>query len=257
VAELEVLSGGKNVASGATATQSSASRGPELAVDGKGDTFSLTRTHTGAGDDVAWLEVDLGAERPIEAVVVWPRTGRRSQPINGFTLKVLDGKRHVTFIREDNTASADNLRIGVGDVSGDVRRAAIRAAASISKDAPRTFGALAGLIERGEQVPTAAAGLRALPRNAWNTSRAPAMADALLAWAASVPADQRTSSDYCRPCSSPSRSSRSCRRTVRRRPCDVAAAARAVLRRRHGARADALRRDAPDRRAGQAVRDPV
>jgi len=109
---------------------------------------------------------------------------------------VLDGARHTVFAREDVTVSGRNYEIAVGDVSGDVRRAAIRAAASISKDAPRTFATLAGLIERGEQIPAAAAGLRVLPRNAWDASRSGAMSDSLLAWAGAVPAEQRTSSEY-------------------------------------------------------------
>lgn len=87
---------------------------------------------------------------------------------------------------------ASNVQITVGDV----RRAAIRAAASIAREPEQTFAALARLIEQGEQVPAAAAGLRALPRSAWDNARTAATADALVAWARGVPADQRTRSEY-------------------------------------------------------------
>jgi azurin len=198
VAEVEITSNRIDIAraEGVKVSQSSMSRNPELAIDGSEKTYNQTRNHSGKGDDIAWLEIDLGSERPIDALLIWPRTGRKVEPLNGLTVKVLDAARHTVFAREDVTVSGRNFEIAVGDVSGDVRRAAIRAAASISNDAPSTFAALASLIERGEQVPTAAAGLRALPRNAWDASRAPTMADALLAWASAMPAEQRTSSEY-------------------------------------------------------------
>jgi azurin len=194
--ELQVLSGGKNVARQGTASQSSESRAAELAIDGKTDTQSRTRGHAGRGDDVAWLEVDLGSVRPIEAVVIHTPGGRRPQQLERFTVKVLDGDRRPVFTRDDNSTRNQSVQIAVGDVSGDVRRAAIRAAASIQRDPAKTFAALASLIERGEQVPAAAAGIRALPRKAWDESRGPALADALVTWARAVPSDQRTSSEY-------------------------------------------------------------
>ncbi|MGB7159926.1 MAG: PVC-type heme-binding CxxCH protein [Tepidisphaeraceae bacterium] len=196
VAEIEVISDGKNVARTATATQSSMSREPERAIDGKGDTLSATRNHPGTGDDVAWLEVDLGSEQPIESVVVWNRTGRRAAKLEGFTVTVLDDARRTVFAREDNAIASASLRIDVGDENGDVRRAAIRAAASIAKDPATTFAALSVLIERGQHVPVAAAGIRALPRASWDASKSAPIADALIAWATLVPADQRTTPDY-------------------------------------------------------------
>lgn len=196
VAEVQVLSGDKNVARNGSVSQSSVSRGAELAIDGQTTTESRTRGHAGSGEDVAWLEVDLGSTKPIEAVVVWTSGGRRAQPLERFTLSVLDEHRRPVFTREDNSVTHQSVRIDLGDVSGDLRRAAIRAAASMAREPKPTFAALATLIERGEQVPAAAAGLRALPRDAWDESRAVALADALIAWARSVSAEQRTSSEY-------------------------------------------------------------
>jgi azurin len=77
-----------------------------------------------------------------------------------------------------------------------LRQAAIGAAASINRDHARTFAALAGLIERGEQVPAAAAGLRRLPRSAMDPQQCGAIVAALVKWAKAIPADQRTSQDY-------------------------------------------------------------
>jgi len=78
----------------------------------------------------------------------------------------------------------------------DLRRGAIRAAASINRDHAKTFTALATLIERGQDVPTAAAALRSLPRSALSAPRCAGLATALVKWARAVPVDQRTSPDY-------------------------------------------------------------
>lgn len=77
-----------------------------------------------------------------------------------------------------------------------LRPAAIRAAASINRDQARTFTALASLIEHGEDIPTAAAALRALPRNVLTPQRCYDIAAALVKWARAVPAAERTSQDY-------------------------------------------------------------
>jgi glucose/arabinose dehydrogenase/azurin len=77
-----------------------------------------------------------------------------------------------------------------------VRQAAIRALVSMPRDTERTFATLAGLIARGNDVRAAAEGLRVLPRSAWSRDEAAAAATALVAWARSVPAEQRTAQDY-------------------------------------------------------------
>src|SRR5207247_9089240 len=74
--------------------------------------------------------------------------------------------------------------------------AAIRAAVSMNRGQASTFGALANLIAKGDQVPAAAQGLRALPRAAWPRAQAGAAATTLVAWAKSVPAAGRTAQDY-------------------------------------------------------------
>jgi azurin len=59
------------------------------------------------------------------------------------------------------------------------------------------FSALANLISHGEEVPAAAHGLRVIPRPKWPRAQAGQAATALVAWAKTVPASDRTSSDYC------------------------------------------------------------
>ena len=80
LAEVEVFSGGKNVAARGVPTQSSTADGAAAnrAIDGRTDgdftRHSVTQTES---SDNPWWEIDLAAVEPIERVVVWGRTGRR------------------------------------------------------------------------------------------------------------------------------------------------------------------------------------
>ncbi|HXG60324.1 MAG TPA: DUF1553 domain-containing protein, partial [Planctomycetota bacterium] len=100
VAEVEVYSGGKNVALKGKAAQSSTAYDghARLAVDGNtnGDYFGAhSTTHTDLQDD-PWWEVDLGKAFPIERVVVWNRTDGGPgilERLKGFRIALLDAER--------------------------------------------------------------------------------------------------------------------------------------------------------------------
>ncbi|MBL9207078.1 MAG: HEAT repeat domain-containing protein [Opitutaceae bacterium] len=76
------------------------------------------------------------------------------------------------------------------------QRDAIRAVVSTRREPDAVFSVLAGSIERGVQIATAARGLRALPRASWKPEPAGRAARALVAWAARVPTAERTRRDY-------------------------------------------------------------
>ncbi len=84
----------------------------------------------------------------------------------------------------------------VAESTATTRQAAIRAVASINREHAKTFAALATLIEHGEDVPAAAAAMRALPPTALKIDRCPAIAVALVKWARAVPSEKRTSDNY-------------------------------------------------------------
>jgi hypothetical protein len=77
-----------------------------------------------------------------------------------------------------------------------LRRAVINALVSMNHEPEAVFSALANLISHGEEVPAAAHGLRVIPRPKWPRAQAGQAATALVAWAKTVPASDRTSSDY-------------------------------------------------------------
>jgi hypothetical protein len=93
-AEVEVISGGKNIAPLGKATQSSTEYNgkAEYAIDGdtngdesKGGHFS----HTNGKDKNPRWDLDLGDEHPVEAIVIWNRTDEKwRERLKGFTVKL-------------------------------------------------------------------------------------------------------------------------------------------------------------------------
>jgi azurin/glucose/arabinose dehydrogenase len=77
-----------------------------------------------------------------------------------------------------------------------VRSAAIRALAVLGREPQQVFVGLSGLILQGQEIPAAAAAIRQLPRSACPNEQAGPVAEALVAWARKVPAENRTSQDY-------------------------------------------------------------
>ena len=202
LAEVEIMSDGRNVARFGKASQSTLSNGgvPERAIDGRtnGDYGSGTQTHTRTDASDAWWEVDLGSERVIDSVVIWNRTeGQLGRRLDNYTLKVLDGARRTVFEKGDNPAPETNVKISIdSDPLGRMRRAAIRALTSMSIEPDATFSLLAKMVVDGEEVVDASRGLRKISRANWSDESAGDAAKALVNWAGRVPVDGRTSQDY-------------------------------------------------------------
>ena len=102
LAEVQVISGGKNVARRGTAKQSSTAFAgpPHLGIDGNTDgryARSKSVTHT-ATENNPWWEVDLKKSVQVETVRVWNRTDNRLQSrLAGYEVKLLDAKRNVVW----------------------------------------------------------------------------------------------------------------------------------------------------------------
>ncbi len=101
LAEVEVFSGGKNVAKEGKATQATTYGGAVAAkaLDGNkhSDWNKGGQTHTSNdGTTNTWWEVDLGKAVAIEKIGVWNRTGYESR-LNDFTLTLLDAERKEVF----------------------------------------------------------------------------------------------------------------------------------------------------------------
>ncbi len=109
LAEVEVFSGGANIAIKGKASQDSTAHGGAAAraIDGNtsGDWTKNSITHTDENvADPTW-ELDLGSEKPIDKIVLWNRTGFERR---------LDGVR-VTLAGDDSTIRWEDARNRAGD----------------------------------------------------------------------------------------------------------------------------------------------
>jgi len=114
LAEVEVISGGTNVARGKPATQvSTAFEGAaSRAVDGttSGVYTDGSVTHTATQSD-PWWEVDLGEALPIDAITVWNRTdGSVGARLAGARVIVLDADRQPIWQTTFEQAPATSVR---------------------------------------------------------------------------------------------------------------------------------------------------
>lgn len=118
LAEVQVFSGGDNVALHGQAQQSSVDYdGPaRLAIDGKtdGDFFSArSTTHTKTEDD-PWWEVDLGMEKPVNEIVVWNRTdGNVGMRLNSFRVVALNAGRKTVWETKVTEAPKTSIKLAL------------------------------------------------------------------------------------------------------------------------------------------------
>jgi len=109
LAEVQVFSGGGNVAVKGKATQSSTgfSGPPALAIDGNtdGDYHTAKSTTHTLEDQGPWWEVDLGSTRRVDKVILWNRTdGGVGSRLAGFRVALLDGGRKPVFVQRQAAA---------------------------------------------------------------------------------------------------------------------------------------------------------
>ena len=135
LAEVEVLSGGKNIAVGKAASQSSTDySGPaKLAIDGNpdGNFDHKSTTHT-ASQDNPWWEVDLGSVVSVDSVRIHPRTDAHVGKMKGIRITLLDADRKpvaeatvadAIIAARETIPSGDPDRIALADLRA--QRAAI------------------------------------------------------------------------------------------------------------------------------------
>ncbi len=118
LAEVQVFSGGENLAVKGKARQSStAFKGPAaLAIDGNTDgdyNTAKSTTHT-KEDQAPWWEVDLGSSARVDKVVIWNRTdGESSARLSSFRVALLDADRKPLFVYRQAPAPAPSSELAV------------------------------------------------------------------------------------------------------------------------------------------------
>jgi putative heme-binding domain-containing protein len=202
LAEVEVLSDGRNVAPLGKASQKNISSGgrAERGIDGnKSPSYGDGgQTHTEENTLNPWWEVDLGADYPIDSIAVYNRAdGDLGNRLNRYTLKVLDSRRATVF-EADNLPTPKPMavtEVGGTGPEGALRRSAMVALTSVRGKEAETFKALARFA-RGEGSDRTAA-IRAIgriPTADWPVDEAAPILDSLLAYVKTIPTRDRTSS---------------------------------------------------------------
>ena len=118
LAEVQVFSGGGNVAVKGKATQSSTGFNgpPALAIDGNTDGdyhVAKSTTHT-QEDQGPWWEVDLGSASRIDKVVIWNRTDSDlGYRLAGLRVALLDAGRKPVFVQRQAAAPMPSSELAV------------------------------------------------------------------------------------------------------------------------------------------------
>ncbi len=151
LAEVEVISEGKNVASGGTAKQSSTGFGglPQFAIDGNpdGDFAKKSVSHTSVEDN-PWWELDLGSAKPIQRLAIYSRTdGDLFSRHDGFRIRILDQEHKAVWEQTIPKAMAKHELAIDGSGSVDLKNASATfaqekfpAALAIDGDASKDSG---------------------------------------------------------------------------------------------------------------------
>ena len=100
LSEVQVFSGGRNIARTGQATQSSVDYNSPAAkaIDGNHD-GSFASCSCTKSERAAWWELDLGAEFPVDSVAVWNRTDCCPERLDKLSIQVLDAQRQGTGTR--------------------------------------------------------------------------------------------------------------------------------------------------------------
>jgi putative heme-binding domain-containing protein len=199
LAEVEVYSDGRNIARQGRASQKNTAHGGDAqrAIDGNkdGSYGKGGQTHTEENTRNPYWEVDLGAEYPLDSVVVYNRTeGDLGKRLEGFTLKVLDNRRNEVFSRKNNPAPKPSLTITLegGGPESVIRRAAMLALTSVRGEEAPTFQALAAFVRNNTERHAAVQALQRIPTRFWPAEAAAPLLTTLTDDIRKLPAADRT-----------------------------------------------------------------
>ena len=200
--EVQVVSGGKNVATDGTASQSSYVAGANIggqaprAIDGNTDAEqnAASTAYTRLERD-PWWELDLGRTVPIDTVAIWNQPSQnRSESMH---LSILDEKRQPVFVQDGIPTSTATERIAhSGDATPDLMNATIAALASIPGHAAETLSLLAPLVARDDTRHAAIAAIRRLPKDSLQGAQAAQVAHSVVQYVTAVPPAQRTGAEF-------------------------------------------------------------
>lgn len=199
LAEVEVMSDGKNVARGGKATQHSTVNGADAkrAIDGNksGAYADNGQTHTREGVVDPWWEVDLGSDVLIDSVAVFNRTDSNlSDRLKNFTVKVLDKSRKAVFTKANLPTPDGAVTVVVGGESPErvIQAAAMLALTSVRGKELDSFNAISKFVAVPTSRTAAIQALQRIPVAEWPKDAAPGLLKSVTEFVATVPTGERT-----------------------------------------------------------------
>lgn len=198
LAEIEVMSGGLNIAPEGKPSQHSTAHGgdPQKAIDRNTDPSygGGGQTHSAEGVNNPWWELDLGSERPIEAVVVHNRSdGALGNRLAGFSLLLLDKSRSIVWEKRKLPAPTPKLDVATADdVLPRLRRATLLALASVRGKEPNTFKRLTQALAHPNDRPLAISAWLSVPSSQWPSEQVRPALDLLMEIVRKTPAQERS-----------------------------------------------------------------
>lgn len=133
LAEVQVFSGGENIALHGKAKQhSTASDGnAKRAIDGNisGEYAKRGQTHTRENVRMPWWEVDLGNDYPIEKITVYNRTDEKlGRRLKNFNVQILASDRNPVWQQLRNSSPKRNINFELSkNILGNIQKNAINA----------------------------------------------------------------------------------------------------------------------------------
>jgi azurin len=204
LAEVQVFSGGANVAPKGAASQSSYVAGAtvggqaEKAIDGNTDAEqkAASTAYTRFERD-PWWELDLREVRAIDSIAIWNQVSGDSNRPGGFHLAILDGAREPVFVRDGVSSATAGERIALGgDLTPAVMAAAIAALPAIPGHDTESLTLLTRLAQGPDTRQAAIAAIGRLPRESWASANVASLAEAVAAYIRDFPPAERTGAEF-------------------------------------------------------------
>jgi len=200
LAEVEVVSDGRNVAPLGKASQKNTDYGGDAkrAIDGNrdGNYGAGGQTHSEENTRNPWWEVDLGSDLPIDSISIYNRTeGDFGKRLNGFALRVLDSDRKVVFEKNRQPAPESHVLYNLegGSPANVIRRSAMNALTYVRGREADTFRSLAGFVRGNEHRSAAIQALQRVPAAEYPAEEVGPLLNHLIDYVKRIPAADRTS----------------------------------------------------------------
>ncbi|MGV8878689.1 MAG: PVC-type heme-binding CxxCH protein [Sphingobacteriaceae bacterium] len=202
IAELEVISGGVNIALKGTAKQSSMVNGgnPKLAIDGNTDGVynNGSVTHTSESGTNPWWEVDLLRSQPIERINIYNRVDCCNERLENFVVTIFDENHQeiLTSGKNPRPNPVTNIPIESLAGSGSLSQLVIATLMDMPGHKEAVYADLLTRLQKGQYEGEIVNALATIKTSDFPQGSIKSLADNLLAFLQKVPALNRDQKSF-------------------------------------------------------------